>query len=65
MITLYFAFYVDTNPCDTKNGGCEHICTSTRGAAVCTCESGDLNSDGITCGGGNIHQHIKTHFENL
>ena len=62
MITIYFLIDVGTNPCDTKNGGCEHKCTNDRGAAICSCESGLLNSDGKSCDGGNTHYHIKTHI---
>ena len=43
-----------TDPCATNNGDCAQICTNTNGAAVCSCVSGTLNTDGKACDEGNI-----------
>ena len=51
---------VDSSPCETDNGGCEHTCTwRGSGSATCSCVSGVLNADNMNCDGGNIHQYIK------
>ena len=44
--------------CDTSNGGCEQTCTNNNGAAVCSCTTGTLNSDGQNCDPGSVHQYI-------
>ena len=56
VIMIQFTTFIATDPCDTNNGGCDHTCTNTNGAAVCSCLSGTLNADGMACDGGNISQ---------
>ena len=48
--------YFLVNPCDTNNGECEQTCTNNNGAAVCSCTTGTLNSDGQSCDPGSVHQ---------
>jgi hypothetical protein len=61
-IIIYFTFSAEKpNLCDTNNGGCEQTCTNNLGVAVCTCVTGTLNDDTMSCDGGNIEQHFKEH----
>ena len=47
-----FNMLIDVNPCDTENGGCEHMCENIRGKATCSCLSGKLNTDEKNCDDG-------------
>ncbi|XP_077996694.1 uncharacterized protein LOC144450002, partial [Glandiceps talaboti] len=41
---------IDTNECNTDNGGCEHVCRNRDGDYLCDCNAGyDLNADGRQC----------------
>ena len=48
-----------SNPCNTDKGGCEDTCTWNNDAAVCTCTSGSLNTDGKKCDKGNANLLIQ------
>ena len=44
--------FLDTNECQTNNGGCEQVCTNTVGSFECSCNQGfSLSSDGANCNG--------------
>ena len=47
---------IAVNPCDTDNGGCEHMCTNDRGKAKCSCVKGTINADEKKCDNGNKHR---------
>ncbi|GIX67803.1 hypothetical protein CDAR_235851, partial [Caerostris darwini] len=41
---------VEINPCETKNGGCQHRCHYQNKAVTCECEPGYvLHSNGRSC----------------
>ncbi len=45
-------FYADVNECFTNNGGCDGLCTDTRGSYTCSCGSGFvLGSNAHSCDG--------------
>ena len=47
-----FTFIIDTNECNTNNGGCDHICINADGSYQCLCGTGfTLGSDGRNCYG--------------
>ena len=31
---------IDSDECDTNNGGCQQVCTNTFGGYFCSCNSG-------------------------
>lgn len=46
MVTFLFA---DVIECDVNNGGCDHICSNTKGSYKCDCKPGYqlFTSDGM------------------
>ena len=52
--------FLDTNECQTNNGGCEQVCTNTVGSFECSCNQGfSLSSDGANCNGKKISIYNK------
>ena len=44
--------HVDTDECDTSNGGCSQTCTDNDGSFDCSCSAGfRLAADDRTCEG--------------
>lgn len=43
-------FNVDVNECAFDNGGCMDRCTNFGGSYQCSCDSGFLQADGLSCG---------------
>ncbi|KAK6180960.1 hypothetical protein SNE40_008919 [Patella caerulea] len=48
--SLENAFCVDTDECNTNNGGCDQVCNNTVGSYSCSCNAGFTpNNDNKTC----------------
>ena len=42
----------DDNECASVSGGCDHVCSNTKGSFACSCHPGYfLDNDGKTCRG--------------
>ena len=45
-----FINILDSNECNTMNGGCEHSCSNTIGSFVCSCFAGyELDTNDRNC----------------
>lgn len=52
VVMTIFTFIIDTNECNTNNGGCDHICINADGSYQCLCGTGfTLGSDERNCYG--------------
>ena len=47
-----YMFYIDTNQCNTDNGGCQHVCRDRIPGYECFCDNGYvLDADKHSCNG--------------
>ena len=51
-IYMLFIFLLDTNECNSNNGGCNQTCINEIGSFHCECDIGyTLDDDGLGCTG--------------
>ena len=49
---MIFIFLLDTNECNSNNGGCNQTCVNEMGSFHCECDIGyTLDDDGLGCTG--------------
>ncbi len=50
-LVCHLCLPADIDECRSSNGGCSQTCTNTEGSFDCSCDSGFMLQDGITCEG--------------
>jgi len=52
MRTMWTVYDIDTDECESNNGGCNQICNNTAGSYQCLCSQGYLlSADNHKCKG--------------
>ena len=55
----FISAFIDTNECNTNNGGCQHSCINTAGSYQCWCNSGyRLSTNGKSCIGKSLTMDV-------
>ena len=56
-INICYIYDKDIDECQTRNGGCDHICKNNIGSFECSCKPGYiLDANKMDCSGKNLTQ---------